>query len=169
MPFAARLAQTSCRHDFMSDLSRILQGPVLRDLPLAWRKVSALGLGTVKLGRNQSIKYPSGDGFRLPIDSEIELLLDLALECGINLLDTAPAYGSSEERLGALMKGRRRKFFLVTKTGEEFCSGRSEYNFTAQHTRMSVERSLKRLRTDFLDCVLVHSSADDVSVIGNTA
>ncbi len=139
------------------------------DLPLPWRQVSPLGLGTVKFGRNEKVKYPAGDGFALPTDAEIELLLELALECGINLLDTAPAYGSSEERLGSLMRGRRAKFFLVTKTGEEFHSGRSEYIFTAQHTRMSVERSLKRLKTDFLDCVLVHSSMDDLNVMQNTA
>jgi aryl-alcohol dehydrogenase-like predicted oxidoreductase len=134
-----------------------------------WSGVSLLGLGTVKFGRNQKLKYPAGDGFALPADGEIEFLLDLALECGINLLDTAPAYGSSEERLGKLMGARRKKFFLVTKTGEEFRNGESEYVFTAQHTRMSVERSLKRLHTDFLDCVLVHSSRDDVNVIAHSA
>ncbi len=139
------------------------------DLSPAWRQVSLLGLGTVKFGRNQKLKYPAGDGFAMPADAEIEFLLDLALECGINLLDTAPAYGSSEERLGKLMGARRGKFFLVTKTGEEFCNGKSEHVFTAEHTRMSVERSLKRLNTDFLDCVLVHSSSDDVNVIANSA
>jgi aryl-alcohol dehydrogenase-like predicted oxidoreductase len=139
------------------------------DLPLPWRRVSALGLGTVKFGRNQQVKYPGGDGFVLPDDGQIEFLLDLALDCGINLLDTAPAYGTSEERLGKLMGARRDKFFLVTKTGEEFCNGRSEYVFTAEHTRMSVERSLTRLRTDFLDCVLVHSSRDDMNVIAHSA
>ncbi len=60
----------------------------------AWKSVSPLGLGTVKFGRNQNVKYPGGGGFAMPTDSEIEALLDLALECGINLLDTAPAYGT---------------------------------------------------------------------------
>src|SRR5216683_2024122 len=84
----------------------------------AWRRVSRLGLGTVKFGRNEKLKYPGGDGFAMPADGEIEFLLDVALECGINLLDTAPAYGTSEERLGKLMGARRNEFFLVTKTGE---------------------------------------------------
>jgi aryl-alcohol dehydrogenase-like predicted oxidoreductase len=131
--------------------------------------ISPLGLGTVKFGRNQKVKYPGGDGFALPSDREIEFPLDLALECGINVLDTAPAYGASEERLGKLMGARRDKFFFITKTGEEFCNGKSEFVFTAEHTRMSVERSLKRPHTDFLDCVLVHSSRDDMNVIANTA
>ena len=131
-----------------------------------WSKIGRLGLGTVKLGRNQDVKYP--DGFVLPTDRDIEALLDLALACGINLLDTAPAYGTSESRLGKLLGARRDQFFLVTKTGEEYAHGRSEYIFTAEHTRMSVERSLRRLQTDFLDCVLLHSSRDDVRVITET-
>jgi len=134
----------------------------------ACRSTSALGLGTVKLGRNWSTKYPGGDGFALPTDREVERLLDTALECGINVLDTAPAYGTSEERLGKLLGARRREFFLITKTGEEVIDRKSEYCFTAAHTRMSVERSLRRLKTDFLDCVLCHSSSNDMEVITRT-
>jgi aryl-alcohol dehydrogenase-like predicted oxidoreductase len=132
------------------------------------KNVSLLGLGTVKFGRNRGVKYPGGDGFALPTDGEILSLLDLCLNNGINLLDTAPAYGASEERLGALLGARRKDFFIVTKTGEEFIGGKSEYDFSAEHTRQSVERSLKRLKTDHLDCVLVHSSKDDLHVIDRT-
>ena len=134
----------------------------------AQRPKSALGLGTVKFGRNRGTKYPGGDGFALPSDAEIERLLDIALECGINVLDTAPAYGVSEERLGRLLGARRRDVFLMTKTGEEFVDGTSQYCFTEAHTRMSVERSLRRLKVDFLDCVLCHSSRDDVGVVTGT-
>src|SRR4051812_8405226 len=95
----------------------------------AGKKVSVLGFGTVKFGRNKGVKYPGGDGFALPSDKEIEGLLDLALECGITLIDTAPAYGTSEERLGKLMGARREKFFLVSKTGEEFDGETSQYIF----------------------------------------
>lgn len=127
-----------------------------------------LGLGTVKFGRNQGVKYPGGDGFALPTDKEILDLLDLCIDCGINLIDTAPAYGTSEERLGKLMGPRRDAFFIVGKTGEEFADGKSTHDFSAAHTRMSVERSLRRLKTDHLDCVLVHASHDDLNVIDNT-
>lgn len=129
--------------------------------------VGRLGLGTLKFGRNRNVKFPGGDGFALPSDRQIEVLLETALDCGINLIDTAPAYGVAEERLGKLLRGRRGKFFLVTKTGEEFAGGRSRYVFTAEHTRMSVERSLRRLHTDFVDCVLLHCSRDDVSDIAH--
>lgn len=132
------------------------------------KSVSVLGLGTVKFGRNQGVKYPGGDGFALPTNADISSLLDLCLENGINLLDTAPAYGTSEERLGQMLGVRRSDFFIVTKTGEEFRDGKSEYDFSAAHTRLSVERSLQRLKTNWLDCVLVHAGREDLRVIEQT-
>lgn len=125
--------------------------------------VSPLGLGTVKLGRNQGVKYPSG--FELPDDKSALELLALARDLGINLLDTAPAYGISEERLGPLLKGQRHDWVLISKVGEEFVDAASLFDFSASHTRMSVERSLKRLRTDYLDAVLVHSDGNDVQLL----
>jgi aryl-alcohol dehydrogenase-like predicted oxidoreductase len=132
------------------------------------KSVSVLGLGTVKFGRNQGVKYPGGDGFVLPTDGEISNILDLCLDNGINLIDTAPAYGTAEERLGKLMGSRRDKLFIVGKTGEEFANAKSTHNFSAAHTRMSVEHSLRRLKTDHLDCVLVHANHDDLNVIDHT-
>jgi aryl-alcohol dehydrogenase-like predicted oxidoreductase len=127
--------------------------------------VSCLGLGTVKFGRNRGVKYPHG--FALPDDKQIQCLLSKARELGINLLDTAPAYGSSEERLGKLL-GNRHEWILCSKTGEEFRHGNSFFDFSAAHTRNSVERSLKRLRTDYLDLVLVHSDGNDEHIIRDT-
>jgi aryl-alcohol dehydrogenase-like predicted oxidoreductase len=124
--------------------------------------VSALGLGTVKLGRNEQVKYPSA--FTIPDDAAVRALLAQAAELGINLLDTAPAYGNSEERLGALLT-RRQDWVLVTKVGEEFRAGQSHFDFSAAHTRTSVERSLRRLRTDFLDVVLIHSDGNDEAIL----
>lgn len=125
--------------------------------------VSQIGLGTVKFGRNQGVKYP--EAFALPSDADIENLLVLAKELGVNLLDTAPAYGSSEERLGKLLRGKRKDWVISTKVGEEFVDGVSSYDFSAQTIQQSVERSLRRLNTDFLDIVLVHSNGDDVKII----
>ncbi|MFA5679008.1 MAG: aldo/keto reductase [Pseudomonas sp.] len=126
-------------------------------------QVSPLGLGTVKIGRNQGVKYPSG--FELPSDQQVRALLALAQELGINLLDTAPAYGTSEERLGPLLQGRRHDWVLCSKVGEEFADGESWFDFSAAHTRRSVQRSLQRLHTDYLDLVLVHSNGDDLTVL----
>ncbi len=149
-------------------MSQNLKALARRRFAATGKSVSVLGLGTVKFGRNQGVKYPGGDGFSLPSDGEISALLDLCVVHGINLIDTAPAYGIAEERLGAIMGPRRKEFFIVTKTGEEFADGKSHYDFSAAHTRMSVDRSLQRLKTDYLDCVLVHSNRDDLSVIEQT-
>jgi aryl-alcohol dehydrogenase-like predicted oxidoreductase len=128
--------------------------------------VSPLGLGTVKLGRDQGVKYPSG--FTIPSDQEAQMLLKLARDLGINLIDTAPAYGTSEERLGPLLRGQRQEWVIVSKVGEEFEGGQSRHDFSAAHTKMSVERSLKRLETDFIDLVLVHSDGNDLAVLNDS-
>ncbi|WP_439135249.1 aldo/keto reductase [Pseudomaricurvus sp.] len=125
--------------------------------------VSPIGLGTVKLGRNQGVKYPTG--FELPSDTAAANLIDLAKDLGINLIDTAPAYGISEERLGPLLRGQRHDWVICSKVGEEFERGQSSFDFSARHTRRSVERSLKRLDTDMIDLVLVHSDGNDLDII----
>ena len=126
-------------------------------------EVSVLGLGTVKLGRNEALKYPQA--FTIPTDQEAQALLSLARSRGINLIDTAPAYGNSEERLGKLLKGQREHWLICTKVGEEFNRGQSSYYFDPEHTRASLERSLRRLNTDILDIVLVHSDGNDEAII----
>lgn len=125
--------------------------------------VSALGLGTVKFGRNQGVKYPAA--FQLPTDAEIKNLLALAHDLEINLLDTAPAYGVSEERIGKCLAGNRQAWVISTKAGEEFINGQSHYDFSASAITNSVERSLQRLGTDYLDIVLIHSNGDDERII----
>lgn len=126
-------------------------------------EVSRIGLGTVKFGRNQGVKYPIA--FNLPSDHEIKNLLSVASELGINLLDTAPAYGVSEERLGKVLRGERHNWIISTKAGEEFINGESNYDFTPHAILYSIERSLQRLNTDYLDIVLVHSNGDDLRII----
>ena len=123
--------------------------------------VSVLGLGTVKFGRNTAVKYPRP--FELPSDDQIADLLALAHSLGINLLDTAPAYGNSEERLGEALAGNRQQWLLCTKAGEEFSDGRSRYDFGEDSVLRSVANSLRRLRTDYLDLLLLH--ADGRSVV----
>jgi aryl-alcohol dehydrogenase-like predicted oxidoreductase len=125
--------------------------------------VSVVGLGTVKFGRNQGVKYPSS--FELPSDHHILDLLSTAQSLGINLLDTAPAYGNSEERLGKLLKGVRHEWIICGKAGEEFSDGISYYDFSPDAIRKSVERSLQRLNTDYIDILLIHSNGEDKKII----
>lgn len=126
-------------------------------------KVSAVGLGTVKFGRNQKVHYPQA--FVLPSDQELKDLLHQAQENGVNLLDTAPAYGHSEERLGKLLQGERQQWVISTKVGEEFIDGESRFDFSKAAVCQSIERSLRRLHTDYVDLVLVHSNGEDIRII----
>lgn len=134
----------------------------LRPLGGSGLRVSPLGLGSVKLGRNEQVKYPHG--FVIPDDAAAASLLAQAWDLGINLIDTAPAYGNAEERLGQLLP-RDQDWVVVTKVGEIFEGGQSRFDFSAEATRQSVERSLRRLRRDHVDVVLVHSDGDDMRII----
>lgn len=127
--------------------------------------VSPLGLGTVKLGRNIGVKYPKP--FAIPDDAAASTLISLAKSLGINFIDTAPAYGNSEQRLGKLLKGQRHDWVICSKVGEEFdaASGASHFDFSGRHTRHSIERSLTRLATDYLDIVLIHSDGHDEHIL----
>ena len=130
-------------------------------------EVSPLGLGTVKLGRNQGVKYPQP--FDLPTDKQVRDLLALAYDLGINLLDTAPAYGLSEQRLGKLLPNSRQNWVIETKVGEQFMQGESSFDFSAQGTRLSVETSLRALKTDYLDMILIHSNGEDERILREEA
>ena len=89
-------------------------------------------------------------------------MLGLRCNLGINLIDTAPAYGTSESRIGKLLSDRAR-WVISSKVGEVFENGQSSHDFSAEAARASVSRSLERLRTDYLDVVLIHTSDDDVN------
>jgi aryl-alcohol dehydrogenase-like predicted oxidoreductase len=90
-------------------------------------------------------------------------ILEYALNNGLYYWDTAANYGneqiSSEERIGRLLKNRRKEVFLVTKVEER----------EADKAKESIERSLKRLQTDYIDLLHVHSiaSTEDAESLGN--
>lgn len=134
----------------------------IRPLAHTGIEVSAVGLGLVKIGRNTGVKYPSH--FELPDDNAVLNLLDKAKDLGVNLLDTAPAYGTSEERLGELLVNRQ-DWIISSKAGEDYIDGESHYCYTPEHITDSVERSLERLRTDYLDVFLIHSDGNDMENI----
>ncbi len=127
--------------------------------------LSPIGLGTVKFGRHQGLKYPQA--FSLPKDKEIAHLLALAKDLGVNVLDTAPAYGHAESRLGQLLT-HRKDWVVISKTGELFENGRSTFNFTPEYTKKRVMQSLKNLKTDYLDVLLVHSDGHDLDIVNHT-
>jgi len=97
-------------------------------------------------------------------DKHASHLLGSVLDAGINLIDTAPDYGNSEELIGKHLSHRRDEFFLASKCGclvgraPAFKDGKLEHDFSAEMVRAGVEQSLQRMKTDHLDLVQVHSS-----------
>ncbi|MFQ5733887.1 MAG: aldo/keto reductase [Planctomycetaceae bacterium] len=128
--------------------------------------VTRIGFGAFKIGRNQKTKYPTP--YDLPDEPTVERLLNRVLDLGVNYIDTAPAYGLSEKRIGRFLSHRRGEFVLSTKVGETFEEGESVYDFSRDAVRQSVERSLTRLKTDVLDIVFVHSDGNDRRVLNET-
>jgi len=132
---------------------------VFRQLGKTEILVSRIGLGTVKVGRNQAVKYPSP--FELPSDNQLRELLDEALALGLNLIDTSPAYGESETRLAPFVVMHRNRIVLCTKAGEAFENGQSIYDFSPAAILASATASLRRLNVDTLDILLLHSDGRD--------
>lgn len=96
------------------------------------------------------------------------LILDTALDQGINFVDTANFYGKgqdqefvhgtgeSEEIIGRALKGRRDQVVLATKVGVQMGKGRNERGLSRVHIMREVENSLRRLQTDYIDLYQVH-------------
>ena len=82
-------------------------------------------------------------------------LLGRALDAGLNVIDTAECYDESETLIGEAVGGRRRDFHLFTKCGHAGGWGRAEWRPAA--LEKSIERSLRRLRTDAVDLIQLHS------------
>jgi aryl-alcohol dehydrogenase-like predicted oxidoreductase len=96
-------------------------------------------------------------------DEDAGRLLNAVLDGGINLIDTSPDYGRSEELIGTHVSHRRDEFFLASKCGcliEIPADAAPPYphDYSPENVRADVEQSLRRLRTDRLDLVQVHMS-----------
>jgi aryl-alcohol dehydrogenase-like predicted oxidoreductase len=134
-----------------------------RSAPRLGREVTVIGWGAFKIGRNEGVKYPTG--YDLPTDEAAARLIHAVIDMGIGVIDTAPAYGLSEARLGAALGSRRDGIFLSSKVGEVFERGSSTYDFTERACAESLTRSLDKLRTHRLDLVWVHSNGDDEAIL----
>lgn len=110
-------------------------------------RVSAISLGTVELGTDYGL--PGHD--QRPAASDAERLIHHALDSGINHLDTARAYGDSEAIIGNALIGRRQQVILTTKVSVGDLATMTE----------STETSLRHLRTDYADILMLHSALDD--------
>lgn len=123
-----------------------------RAIPRAGLRVSRITLGTVELGMEYGICVP-GKANR-PQAAEAEAIIGTALDNGINLLDTAPAYGESEVFLGkTLHRLGRPEVHIATKIGPF-----GDDAICADAVRQSLERSLRNLGRERLDLVQIHNA-----------
>ncbi|MBM3794448.1 MAG: aldo/keto reductase [Acidobacteria bacterium] len=109
-------------------------------------QVSEIALGTVELG----LDYGIGDHAHRPAFEDAARILHRALDLGVNLIDTARAYGEAETVIGRALAERRSEFILATKVA------------AMGDPRESLETSLRELRTGVLDIVQIHGRVEDV-------
>ncbi|CAH1673723.1 aldo/keto reductase [Chelatococcus asaccharovorans] len=91
--------------------------------------------------------------------TEARRLVDICLEAGVNLFDTADVYsnGASEEVLGAAIKGRRDAVLISTKTGLPMGDGPNDAGTSRLRLIRAVDDALKRLGTDYIDLLQLHA------------
>src|SRR6266702_1289414 len=104
--------------------------------------VSAVGLGAGRIGGPATS------------DADVDRLVGRALDLGVNLVDTAPSYGRSEERLGRALRGRRGRVVLSTKLGYGVAG---IPDWTPACIAAGVDAALARLGTDCIDLAFLHS------------
>ena len=109
-------------------------------------KVSVLGFGGSEIGY---------EGASL---SAVSKILNGALDAGLNVIDTAECYITSEELIGKAIEGRRADYYVFTKCGHE--RGWSNPDWHPASLWRSIERSLKRLKTDHVDLLQLHSCSE---------
>lgn len=121
--------------------------------------VSALALGTVELGLDYGIAVPGDYG--KPDERDAINLVHAALDTGINLIDTARAYGASEEILGRALTGRRDQAILATKVSTQGPGGAAlDAGELARAMQTSLDTSLRALATDYVDIWQIHNVDD---------
>lgn len=111
-------------------------------------QVSVLGFGGAEIG------------YEGATPETVTRLLNSALDAGLNVIDTAECYEGSEELIGDAVSGRRDQFYLFTKVGHP--RGVGSEDWSPDSIIESIERSLRRLQTDRLDLVQLHSCSEAV-------
>lgn len=110
--------------------------------------VSILGFGGAEIG------------FEGVSAEQADKLLGSALDAGLNLIDTAECYVTSEELIGKTIARRRGDYYLFTKCGH--ASGFDQQDWDPAMLEASIDRSLKRLQTDYVDVVHLHGCSEEL-------
>lgn len=109
--------------------------------------VGVLGFGSAEIG------YEGAS------EDTVRDLLNGALDAGLNVIDTAECYMNSEELIGNAVGGRRGDYYLFTKCGHP--QGYGSEDWSPPSLLSSIERSLRRLQTDHVDLVLLHTCTEE--------
>ena len=126
-------------------------------------EVSEISLGTVEIGMDYGIG--AGGTAMRPSESDAARLLGRALDLGINFIDTARAYGDSEAIIGRTLQARRREFVLCSKVSSYY--GRNLAPDILRDTvTASIHESLRLLKTDVIDIMMIHCGYEEVVVDG---
>ena len=131
---------------------------------MEYRKLGNTDLEISVLGYGAS---PLGNEFEAIDTAEGDRAVHMAIDHGVNFFDTSPYYGRtlSEERLGKALGAKRKNIVLATKCGRYDID---KFDFSADRVRRSIEESLRRLRTDYIDLFQMHDIefVDREQVIG---
>ena len=117
-------------------------------------KVSPYGLGALMFATSVGNKDPE-DSVRI---------IHKALDAGINLIDTADAYGDSEEVVGRALKNRRDSVVLTTKFSRPMGTDPNQRGASRRWIMTAIENSLRRLETDYIDVYQVHRVDPDTDI-----
>ena len=125
-----------------------------RTLGRSGLKVPVLSLGTATFGAGSEVFRAIGNSSV----AEATRLVDICLEAGVNMFDTADIYheGLSEEVLGQAIAGRRDKVLISSKATFKMGPGPNELGSSRYHLIHACEASLRRLKTDYIDLYQMH-------------
>lgn len=128
---------------------------------MEYRKLGSSGMMVPSLSYGTGSFHPAGTpGRSTTFDAEgARRMIDACLDVGINMFDTATSYGSggAESLLGGAIKGRRDKVIISTKAGMPAGPGPNELGLSRHNLTESIERSLRRLGTEYIDVFQLHT------------
>jgi aryl-alcohol dehydrogenase-like predicted oxidoreductase len=126
---------------------------------MEYRRLGASGMMVPALSYGTGSFIPVGTPGRIGVDADgARRLVDACLDVGITMFDTATSYGGgkSEELLGGAIKGRRDKVIISTKAGQPVGAGANDLGLSRHNLTACIERSLRRLGTDYIDVFQLH-------------